>query len=240
MGRARHGIGGLARRIRPVGRLAVGNLPDGRGHLVATGGHLQRQVLHMLRFDTALRAPSRVRSRSTTPCGRMLPRHQSTSWTTICGAGSWRSSSTSATCASVSRGFHDDRRQLLDIFAQRTSKNELLSAVSAAFADLADWDYRVVWGETFRGAPVLANLGIPARLRGLPRTRRLLTGHRPRARWRGRRAHPGQAGRVCRSYCWPGPPGLYQRRSAAGVGTRAVRRSERRTIGLHSSVSRSR
>ena len=53
MGRARHGIGGLARRIRPVGRLAVGNLPDGRGHLVATGGHLQRQVLHVLRFDPA-------------------------------------------------------------------------------------------------------------------------------------------------------------------------------------------
>ena len=38
MGRARHGIGGLARCIRPVGgRLAVGNLPDGRGHLVASG-----------------------------------------------------------------------------------------------------------------------------------------------------------------------------------------------------------
>jgi len=53
VGRARHGIGGLARRIRPVGRLAVGNLPDGRGHLIATGGHMQRQVLHVLRFDPA-------------------------------------------------------------------------------------------------------------------------------------------------------------------------------------------
>ncbi len=52
MGRARHGIGGLARRFRPVGRLSVGIVPDGRGHLVASGGRLQRQVLHVLRFDT--------------------------------------------------------------------------------------------------------------------------------------------------------------------------------------------
>jgi hypothetical protein len=35
VGRARHGVGGLAWRIRPLGRLAVGNVPDGREHLVS-------------------------------------------------------------------------------------------------------------------------------------------------------------------------------------------------------------
>ena len=55
-------------------------------------------------------------------------------------------------------GFHADRHELLDIFAQRSSRNELLSAVSAAFAQPAGWDYRVVWGETLRGAPALANV----------------------------------------------------------------------------------
>jgi hypothetical protein len=39
-----------------------------------------------------------------------------------------------------------------------TSRNEPRSPVSAAFAELAGWDYRAVWGETFRGAPALRNL----------------------------------------------------------------------------------
>ncbi len=30
--------------------------------------------------------------------------------------------------------------------------------MSAAFAELAGWDYRAVWGETFRGAPALPNV----------------------------------------------------------------------------------
>ena len=70
-------------------------------------------------------------------------------------------------------GFHHDRRQLPDIFAQRSSRNELLSAVSAAFAQLAGWDYRVVWGETFRGAPALPNLEFLRGYAGCPIPERL-------------------------------------------------------------------
>ena len=34
-----------------------------------------------------------------------------------------------------------NRRQLLDIFAERSARTELLSAVSTTFAQLAGWDY---------------------------------------------------------------------------------------------------
>jgi hypothetical protein len=159
MGRARHGIGGLARRIRPVGRLAVGNLPDGRGHLVATGGHLQRQVLHTLRFDPAFVGA--------VPCpvaiyysvwrdGASTSVHILDGPAAVPTPGAVRAPAPHVPAYLV--GFLHDRRQLLDIFAQRSSRHELLSAVSAAFAELADWDYRVVWGETFRDVPALANV----------------------------------------------------------------------------------
>ena len=158
MGRARHGIGGLARRIRPVGRLAVGNLPDGRGHLVATGGHLQRQVLHVLRFAPAfagaIPCPVAI-SYAVWPDGASTAVHILDGPAAVPPPGAVRQA---PHVPAYLVGFHDDRRQLLDIFAQRTSRNELLSAVSAAFAQLAGWDYRAVWGETFRGAPALANV----------------------------------------------------------------------------------
>jgi len=159
VGRARHGIGGLARRIRPVGRLAVGNLPDGRGHLIATGGHLQRQVLHVLRFDPAfagaIPCPVAI-SYAVWPDGASTAVHILDGPAALPPPGAVRAQAPHVPAYLV--GFHHDRRQLLDIFAQRTSRNELLAAVSAAFAQLAGWDYRAVWGETFRGAPVLANV----------------------------------------------------------------------------------
>jgi hypothetical protein len=134
-------------------------LPDGRGHLVATGGHLQRQVLHVLRFDPAFAGA--------VPCPvaiyyALWPDAASTTVHILDGpsavppAGAVRAQAPHVPAYLV--GFLHDRRQLLDILAQRTSRTELLSAVSAAFAELADWDYRAVWGETFRGAPALANV----------------------------------------------------------------------------------
>ncbi len=159
MGRARHGIGGLARRIRPVARLAVGNLPDGRGHLVATGGHLQRQVLYVLRFDPAfagaIPCPVAI-SYAVWPDGASTAVHILDGPAAVPPPGAVRAQAPHVPAYLV--GFHHDRRQLPDIFAQRSSRNELLSAVSAAFAQLAGWDYRAVWGETLRGAPALANV----------------------------------------------------------------------------------
>jgi hypothetical protein len=150
-------MGGLARRIRPVGRLAVSNLPDGRGHLVATGGHLQRQVLHVLRFDPAfagaIPCPVAI-SYAVWPDGASTAVHILDGPAALPPPGAVRAQLPHMPAYLV---FHDDRRQLLDI-AQRNSRNELLSAVSAAFAQLACWDYRAVWGETFRGAPALANV----------------------------------------------------------------------------------
>jgi len=159
VGRARQGLGGLARRIRPVGRLAVGQLPDGRGHLVATGGHLQRQVLHGLRFAPAFAGavprpvaiayawwPDAVTPSVHIldgPCAQVPP-------------GAERAPTPHVPACLV--GFDDGRPQLLDIFAQRTARHERLAAVSAAFAQLAGWEHRVVWGETFRSSPALPNV----------------------------------------------------------------------------------
>lgn len=159
MGRARHGIGGLARRIRPVGRLAVGNLPDGRGHLVATGGHLQRQVLHVLRFDPsfagAVPCPVAI-SYAVWPDATSTSVHVLDRPDMRPPPGAVRAQAPHVPAYLV--GFLRDRRQLLDIFAQRSARTELLSAVSAAYAQLAGWDYRVVWGGTFRSAPALTNV----------------------------------------------------------------------------------
>jgi hypothetical protein len=200
VGRARHGIGGLARRIRPVGRLAVGNLPDGRGHLVATGGHLQRQVLHLLRFDPAFAGavPCPVAMYYALFPNSSLSVHLLDGPAALPPPGAVQAQAPHVPAYLV--GFQDDRRQLLDIFAQHTSRNELLSTVSAAFARLANWEYQAVWGETFRSALALANVEF---LRGSAgcarRTRRSRTGDRPRVRCRGRSAHHGRARRVCRS-----------------------------------------
>ncbi len=150
MGRARHGIGGLARRIRPVGRLAVGILPDGHGHLIASGGHLQRQVLHALRFESDFAGA--------------VPRPVAIWYATWSGAGNvavhildgphapvppGAARAPSPHVPAYLLGNQDGRRELLDIFAP---------AVSAAFARLVGWDHRVVWGEVFRASTALANV----------------------------------------------------------------------------------
>jgi len=69
--------------------------------------------------------------------------------------------------------YGDGRRELVDIFAERSARTELLSAVSTAFARLAGWDYRAVWGETFRGAPALPNLEFLRGYAGCPIPERL-------------------------------------------------------------------
>ena len=55
-------------------------------------------------------------------------------------------------------GNQDGRRELLDIFAQRSARADELAAVGAAFARLVGWRHRVVWGEEFRASPALANV----------------------------------------------------------------------------------
>ena len=123
MGRARHGIGGLARRIRPVGRLAVGILPDGHGHLIASGGHLQRQVLHALRFESDFAGA--------------VPRPVAIWYATWSGAGNvavhildgphapvppGAARAPSPHVPAYLLGNQDGRRELLDIFAQHSAR----------------------------------------------------------------------------------------------------------------------
>ncbi len=159
MGRARHGIGGLARRIRPVGRLAVGILPDGHSHLIASGGHPQRQVLHALRFepDFAGAVPRPVTIWYATWSGaahvavRILDGPQAP-----VPSGAARAPSPHVPAYLV--GNQDGRRELLDIFAQHSARADELAAVSAAFARLVGWDHRVVWGEVVRASPALPNV----------------------------------------------------------------------------------
>jgi len=159
VGRARHGIGGLARRIRPVGRLAVGILPDGHGHLIASGGHLQRQVLHALRFepDFAGAVPRPVAIWYATWSGAAhMAVHILDGPQAPVPPGAARASSPHVPAYLV--GNQDGRRELLDIFAQRSARADELAAVGAAFARLVGWRHRVVWGEEFRASPALANV----------------------------------------------------------------------------------
>jgi hypothetical protein len=159
VGRARHGIGGLARRIRPVGRLAVGILPDGHGHLIASGGHLQRQVLHALRFEPefagAVPRPVAIWyaiwSGTDHVAVHILDGPQAP-----VPPSATRSPSPHVPAYLV--GNQDGRRELLDIFAQRSASADELAAVGAAFARLVGWRHRVVWGEEFRASPALGNV----------------------------------------------------------------------------------
>lgn len=45
------GIGGVARAIKPQGRLLVGILPDGRGGMIATEGEIERDFVRLMLFD---------------------------------------------------------------------------------------------------------------------------------------------------------------------------------------------
>ena len=159
MGRARHGIGGLARRICPVGRLSVGILPDGRGHLVASGGHLQRQVLHALRFepDFAAAVPRPVAIwYATWPDAARLAVHVLDGPEAPVPPGAVRAPGPHVPAYLI--GYQSGRRELLDIFAQHNSHADGLAAVSAAFARLVGWNHRVVCGAEFRASPALANI----------------------------------------------------------------------------------
>ncbi|MDQ6670941.1 MAG: hypothetical protein M3069_09360 [Chloroflexota bacterium] len=55
-------------------------------------------------------------------------------------------------------GYDDGRRELLDIFAERSARADVLAEVSAAFARLVGWSHRVVWGDPFRASPALAKV----------------------------------------------------------------------------------
>jgi hypothetical protein len=159
VGRARHGIGGLARRIRPVGRLSVGILPDGRGHLVDSGGHLQRQILHTLRFepDFAGAVPRPVAIwYATWPGAAGISVQVLDDERTVAPPGAVPASVPHVPAYLV--GYQSGRRELLDIFAERSARAEELAALSATYARLVGWDHRVVWGEEFRRSPALANI----------------------------------------------------------------------------------
>jgi hypothetical protein len=159
VGRARHGIGGLARRIRPVGRLSVGLVPDGRGHLVASGGHLERQVLHALRFEpdfTAAVPRPVVIWYASWPDAAQVAVQVLDNQRAPTPPGAVRAPAPHIPAYLI--GYQDGRRELLDIFAQRSVRTDELAAVSAAFARLVGWSHRVVWGEVFRASPVFANV----------------------------------------------------------------------------------
>ena len=159
MGRARHGIGGLARRIRPVGRLAVGILPDGHGHLIASGGHLQRQVLHALRFESdfagAVPRPVAIWYAAWSGAAHVAV-HILDGPQAPVPPGAARAPSPHVPAYLL--GNQDGRRELLDIFAQHSARADELAAVGAAFARLVGWRHRVVWGEVFRASAALANV----------------------------------------------------------------------------------
>ena len=135
MGRARYGIGGLARRIRPVGRLSVGLVPDGRGHLVASGGHLERQVLHALRFEPDFTAAV---PRPVAIWYASWPDDASTAVHILDGQqappppGAVRAPAPHIPAYLI--GYQDGRRELLDIFAEHRPRADELAAVSATFA----------------------------------------------------------------------------------------------------------
>jgi hypothetical protein len=159
VGRARHGIGGLARRFRPVGRLSVGILPDGRSHLVASGGQLQRQVLHALRFDPefagAVARPVAIWYSTFPDAAQMTVRILDGQQDQV-PPGSSRASMPHVPAYLI--GYQDGRRELLDIFAERSARADELAAVSAAYARLVGWSHRVVWGELFRASPAVTNV----------------------------------------------------------------------------------
>lgn len=169
MGRARHGIGGLARRIRPVGRLSVCILPDGRGHLVASGGQLQRQVLHALRFDPdfvgAVPRPV-VIWYATWPDATRTAVHILDGPHTPTPPGAVRASAPQVPAYLV--GYQGGRRELLDIFRERSARTDELAEVSAAFARVVGWDHRVVWGDAFRASPALRNVEFLRAYAGCP------------------------------------------------------------------------
>ena len=169
MGRARHGIGGLARRIRPIGRLAVGILPDGHGHLIASGGHLQRQVLHALRFESdfagAVPRPVAIWY-ATWSSAADVAVHILDGPQAPVPPGAARAPSPRVPAYLV--GNQDGRRELLDIFAQHSARADELAAVGAAFARLVGWRHRVVWGEVFRASPALGNVGFLRGYAGCP------------------------------------------------------------------------
>jgi hypothetical protein len=152
-------MGGLARRSRPIGRLSVGILPDGHGHLVASGGHLQRQVLHALRFEVEFAAavPRPVAIwYATWPDAPQTAVHILDGQRGPPPPGAVRAVAPHVPAYLI--GYQDGRREVLDIFAQRSVRTRELAAVSAAFARLVGWSHRVVWGEAFRASPAFANV----------------------------------------------------------------------------------
>jgi hypothetical protein len=158
VGRARHGIGGLARRIRPVGRLSVGILPDGRGHQVASGGHLQGQVLHALRFDPGFAGavPCPVAIWYATWPNARVSVHILDGPQAPVPPSARRAPSPHVPAYLI--GYRDGHRELLEIFARRSTRTEGLAAVGEAYARLVGWGHRVVWGEEFRDWPTLTNV----------------------------------------------------------------------------------
>jgi hypothetical protein len=132
VGRARHGIGGLARRIRPIGRLSVGILPDGRGHLVASGGQLQRQVLHALRFEPdfvgAVPRPVAIWFAAWPDVARISIQIVDDARVPT-PPGAVRAASPHVPAYLV--GYRNGHRELLDIFAERSARADVLLAVSA-------------------------------------------------------------------------------------------------------------
>jgi hypothetical protein len=159
VGRARRGIGGLARRIRPVGRLSVGLVPDGRGHLVASGGHLERQVLHALRFEpdftAAVPRPVAIWYASWPDAAQVAVQVLDNQWAPS-PPGAVRAPAPHIPAYLI--GYQDGRRELLNIFAEHSARADELAAVSTTFAQSVGWNHRVVWAKTFRASPALANV----------------------------------------------------------------------------------
>jgi len=149
--------------------VSVGILPDGRGHLVASGGQLQRQVLHALRFEPdfvgAVPRPVAIWYAAWPDVARISIQIVDDARVPT-PPGAVRAASPHVPAYLV--GYRNGHRELLDIFAERSARADVLVAVSAAFAQLVGWGHRVVWGEVFRASPALGNVGFLRGYAGCP------------------------------------------------------------------------